>query len=39
MRVVGARPSPHFVNLDERMYACECGEKENFVIAQTEPPA
>jgi hypothetical protein len=36
MRIVLARPS-HFVNLDECLYRCDCGEEAEYVVMRSEP--
>jgi len=32
MRIVIARPSDQFVNLDECIYRCDCGEEATYVL-------
>ena len=34
MRLVTAKPSPHFVNLNECTYRCDCGEQGDYFVAQ-----
>jgi hypothetical protein len=36
MRLVLARPAPHFVNLDECIFRCECGEQAECVMARLD---
>ena len=32
MRLVLTRPSEHYINLDECIYRCECGEQAEYII-------
>jgi C4-type Zn-finger protein len=36
MRLVLAKPAPHFVNLGDCTFECECGEQNSFVMARTD---
>jgi hypothetical protein len=36
MRLILARPSLHFVNLDECIYRCDCGEEAEYIVMRTE---
>jgi hypothetical protein len=36
MRLVLARPSSRFVNLDECTYRCDCGEQAEYMVMREE---
>jgi hypothetical protein len=36
MRLVLARPSSQFVNLDECLYRCDCGEEAEYVVMRPD---
>jgi len=36
MRIVIARPSDQFVNLDECIYRCDCGEEATYVLLRPD---
>jgi hypothetical protein len=36
-RLVTARPSNQFLNLDECLYRCDCGEEAEYLMLRPEP--
>jgi hypothetical protein len=36
MQLARAEPSPRYTNLDRHIFACECGEKAEFLVARKE---
>jgi len=36
MRLALAKPHPRFVNLDNCIYQCDCGEEAEYVMARPE---
>jgi hypothetical protein len=36
MRLAQAKPHPHFVNLDECVFRCACGEQGEYVMMRPE---
>ena len=36
MRLVLTRASSHYVNLDECLYKCDCGEEAEYIVMREE---
>jgi len=36
MRIVLAKPSGHYTNLDERIYRCDCGEEAIYMVLRPD---